>query len=528
MADTHLLASGHNLWLAAVSIVIATLISFVMPKLSRRARSSIGNYMQLLVAWCVSILRSLREGDKDAQPPNEELPRPSESDALSEPTDRLRFEDRLRQAMLRGGRMDRSASQEQIAVLAIDLDGFKPVKDTYGDAAGDILLQTAAQRLTEVARSGDTVAHAAGDEFLVLLEGLKDAQDCTVVLDRILAALQRPFEVMGRHLQISCSIGAAMHTDQLEPHELVASAGTAMGAAKRAGGDGYAMFEKLAASDTTDQIQLQGDLRHALEGRQIELYYQPKINAQRNRMTGVEALVRWNHPRLGLLPPDRFIGLAERHGLMSGLGGWILNEACAQVAAWAAAGVYLRVSINLSAVQLRDPTLVDKVEEALRRHEILGSQLLCEITESVAMMNAQVTQSTFEKLAQLGVFLSIDDFGTGYSTMNQLSELRSHQLKIDRSFVQDLESKEGTRVIVEAMINLAHSLGLTLVAEGVETAGQRDILLRLGCDELQGFFYARPMRASSVAGWSVEDNATPRNGQLPISQRQPILGTGAT
>ena len=498
----------------------------------------VASCMLLLVAWFVSILearlqvvaRQLLQSLQAANTPNEERLNPATSDALTDLPNRLLFEDRLRHAMLRGERTDRSASQQHIAVLFVDLDGFKPVNDSFGHAAGDMILKAAAQRLTEAARSGDTVARAGGDEFLILLEGLKDAQDCVVVLDRILAALQRPFEVMGRNLQISCSIGVAMHTDKLEPYELVERAGAAMDAAKRAGGGAYAMFETNMATDTADQIQLQADLRHALEGRQIELYYQPKINARRHRMTGVEALARWNHPRLGLLGPDRFIGLAERHGLMVGLGGWILNEACAQVAAWGAAGVYLRVSINLSAVQLRDPTLADKVEEALRRHDILGSQLLCEITESVAMMNTQVTQSTFEQLARLGVFLSIDDFGTGYSSLHQLSALSAHQLKIDHSFIQDLETKEGARFIVEAMIKLAHSLGLTLVAEGVETVGQRDILLRLGCDELQGFFYARPMRASSIAGWSVEESATPApgNGQPPIRQRHPILGTGAT
>jgi EAL domain-containing protein (putative c-di-GMP-specific phosphodiesterase class I) len=224
-------------------------------------------------------------------------------------------------------------------------------------------------------------------------------------------------------------------------------------------------------------------------------------------MSGLEALVRWNHPRLGIVGPDTFIPLAERFGLIVRLGHWVINEACRQVAAWSTEGRHMRVAVNLSVHQLREASLVDSVEEALRRYGLLGSQLICEITESVAIQEREVTTRTFEGLARIGVHLSIDDFGTGYSSLSQLRDLPARQLKIDRSFVKDIESKEDARAVVEAVIKLAHALRLTVVAEGVETQGQRDVLLGLGCDELQGFFYARPMRANAVLGWSLDEAA---------------------
>ena len=451
--------------------------------------------------------QSLQESNSRLQTANEELLQRAFSDPLTGLPNRLLFEDRLRHAVQRLDRVNQARREEQVAVLFVDLDGFKPVNDSYGHAAGDLVLKATAERLLKESRAGDTVARVGGDEFLLLLEGLKTSEDAIQVVNRVLIALAKPFHVLDKRVQVACSVGMVVYPEHGEPDKLIAHADAAMYAAKRAGGSTYAMFEAHMAVDAADQMQLQTDLRQALEGEQFELYYQPKIDGRRNRISGVEALVRWNHPRLGIVGPAEFIGLAERFGLIVRLGNWILNEACRQVAAWSKVGLYLRVAINLSATQLREPTLVDKVEEALRRHGILGSQLLCEITESVAMQDMKVTQRTFEGLSQLGVHLSIDDFGTGYSSLSQLRDLPARQLKIDRSFVKDLETKSDARAVVEAVVKLAHALRLSVVAEGVETLGQRDILLRLGCDELQGFFYARPMQAGQVPTWSLDTPA---------------------
>jgi len=476
--------------IATLMLLLGTLLASILEvRLQRVARQ---------------LSQSLQESNERLQSANDELLQRALSDPLTGLPNRLLFEDRLRQAVQRCGRSHQNAVVEQLAVLFVDLDGFKPVNDTFGHGAGDQILIASAQRLVAEARSGDTVARVGGDEFVLLLEGLRDVEDCVAVANRILRAFAQPFEVAGRQLRISCSIGIAMHAVQGDAEKLVAHADAAMYAAKRTGGSSLAFFEAHMAIDAADHLQLQSDLRQALEDNQLELYYQPKIHGRRHRMSGLEALVRWNHPRLGVVGPDTFIPLAERFGLIVRLGHWVINEACRQVAAWGDEGRHMRVAVNLSVHQLREVSLVDSVEEALRRHGLLGSQLICEITESVAIQEREITTRIFEGLARIGVHLSIDDFGTGYSSLSQLRDLPARQLKIDRSFVRDIEGQEDARAVVEAVIKLAHALQLTVVAEGVETQGQRDVLLSLGCDELQGYFYARPMRASAVLGWSLD------------------------
>lgn len=386
-----------------------------------------------------------------------------------------------------------------LAFYFVDLDGFKPINDSFGHAAGDIILRGTADRLRREARECDTVARVGGDEFLILLDGVLDQEACVNVARRMLAALAWPFEVAGRQVQIACSIGIVVHPDHGERSKLVANADAAMYAAKRAGGSCYALFEPHMISDASEQLELQNDLRQALERGELSLHYQPKIDGIRGQISGVEALMRWNHPKHGMVSPLIFIGLAERIGLIGRLGNWVINEACRQLAEWADSGLRMRVAINVSVHQLRDDGLV---ERALNEHGIHASQLLCEITESVAMEDIQTVQRTFEGLARIGVFLSIDDFGTGYSSLSYLRQLPAQQLKIDRSFVSDLEHSDHSRAVVDAVISLAHALGLRVVAEGVETQGQQDILVAMGCDELQGFFFARPMSASHLLAWS--------------------------
>ena len=418
------------------------------------------------------LVESLQSANSQLQTANHELQRRAFLDPLTGLPNRLLFEDRLAHALSRGeGRVVR-----RLAVLFVDLDGFKPVNDSLG--------------------------HAAGDR----LQHLVDAADAVALATRVVEALGLPFTFQGRQLQVSASVGIAVHPDHGAAKQLMVHADAAMYAAKRAGGNTYALFESHMNAGAARQLALQSDLRHARARGQLSLHYQPKFDGERSQIRGVEALMRWTHPDHGNVPPNVFIPMAERFGLIKELGDWVIDEACRQMRAWDEEGMRMRVAINLSVHQLRQEDLVDRVRSALVRHEIEASRLLCEITESIAMEDIEVTQRAFDGLRRLGVFLSIDDFGTGYSSLSYLRKLPAAQLKIDRSFIQDLETSRDARAIVDAVIKLAHALDLKVVAEGVETEGQRDILLALQCDELQGYLFARPMPASDLLDWASGHN----------------------
>ncbi len=453
------------------------------------------------------LTESLQESNARLKAANDELQHRAFSDPLTGLPNRLLFEDRLRQALLRLDRNNHDGVVERLAVLFIDLDGFKPINDSFGHAAGDVILRCAADRLRLEAREGDTVARVGGDEFLLLLENVKDEAACIAVAERALKSLSQPFELSEKQVQIACSIGIAVHPGHGERSKLVANADAAMYAAKRAGGSCHVLFEPHMGSDASAQLELQNDLRHALARGELSLHYQPKIDGQDGQICGVEALLRWTHPQHGMVSPMVFIALAERFGLIGQLGNWVIDEACRQIAEWKRSGASIRVAINISAHQLRDNSLVVRIEQALARHGVAASQLLCEITETVAMEDMKATQRSYDGLARIGVFLSIDDFGSGYSSLNYLRQLPARQLKIDRSFVNDLEFSEDARSVVNAVVKLAHALNLRVVAEGVETAAQRDILLAMHCDELQGYFFARPMTAQALLAWSEGDQA---------------------
>ena len=448
---------------------------------------------------------SLEMTNAQLQAANDELHKRAFIDPLTGVGNRLLFEDRLRHAVSRIARAEERISgrdQEKLAVLFIDLDGFKPVNDSFGHAAGDSVLKEAALRLLSVARDSDTVARVGGDEFVLLMEDVVSLADCVTLARRLVEAVGRPFEIAHRQVQISGSVGIVVYPDHGRGDKLVANADAAMYAAKRAGGGTYAMFESHMDIGALEELNLQNDLRHAVELRQLQLYYQPKVDGRDGRISGVEALLRWNHPERGMILPGVFIPIAERFGLIKGLGEWVIEEACPQMHAWAVAGMRMRVAINLSVHQLRQDDLVARIQQALDRYHVEASQLLCEITESVAMDDIKATHRAFDGLGRRGVYLSIDDFGTGYSSLSYLRKLPARQLKIDQSFVKDLEVDSDARAVVDAVVRLAHALGLDVVAEGVESAGQRDILLKLGCDELQGFFFAKPMPADAMLAWA--------------------------
>ncbi|KQP37021.1 bifunctional diguanylate cyclase/phosphodiesterase [Pseudorhodoferax sp. Leaf274] len=440
---------------------------------------------------------------------NAELQQIAFRDALTGLPNRLLFDDRVTSAVERCRRDSTS-----LALLFIDLDGFKPVNDSFGHRVGDAVLQEVGRRLAIGLRASDTVARVGGDEFVLLLEGCCDSAAIAQTAQRLIDVVSMPMEQGGHEVRLSCSIGIALFPSDGPDAELMAHADAAMYAAKRAGGASYAFFEAHMNAGVREQIALQRDLRLAIERGELALHYQPKVSAGRAVITGVEALVRWHHPARGLLGPALFIPVAERFGLISAVGNWVVEEACRQVAAWQQQGLRLRVAINLSVHQLRQEDFVRRVAAIIARAGIDPALLTFEITESVAMDDAEGTLKAFEALSGIGVQLSIDDFGTGYSSLSYLRQLQVGELKIDRSFVQDLESSADARAIVEAVIRLAHALGLKVVAEGVETAAQRDVLTHLQCDDLQGYLFAKPMTAERVAEWA-EDNRRPN--QLPFA-----------
>jgi len=450
---------------------------------------------------------SLQEANTQLRNANDELRRRTLEDRLTALANRELFEDRLRHAIARWDRLvagGADPNRSKLAVLFVDLDGFKPVNDSFGHGVGDVVLKEAAQRLARVARRSDTVARVGGDEFLLLVEEVGDQTDCVSLAQRIVADIRQPFQIGKQRIEISASVGIAIFPDHGRMDKLVSCADSAMYAAKRAGGNSMAVYESHMESDALSALSLQGDLRRAVERGELQLYYQPKIDGLEGRVHGVEALVRWNHPDRGVLSPSMFIPLAERFGLIGGIGNWVIEEACRQMRDWLEAGMRMRVAINLSAHQLREPDLVERIGRALSRERIDPSCLLCEITETAAMDDIKATQVAFEGLARIGVFLSIDDFGTGHSSLSYLRQLPARQLKIDRSFVQDLQSSSDARAVVEAVVRLAHALGLRVVAEGVETRGQRDALVDMGCDEMQGFLFASPMPAKELLQWAVD------------------------
>ncbi|RCW69297.1 putative bifunctional diguanylate cyclase/phosphodiesterase [Pseudorhodoferax soli] len=470
--------------------------------------------MLLSLAMFTSLLDARMQGRTERlavslKAANAELQEIAFRDALTGLPNRLLLGERVASAVERCRR-----DHTSLALLFIDLDGFKPVNDSFGHHVGDAVLKEAGRRLAAGLRACDTVARVGGDEFVLLLEGVSDSAAIAQAAQRLIDVVSAPMEQCGHEVRLSCSIGIALFPSDGPDAELMAHADAAMYAAKRAGGSAYAFFEAHMNAGVREQIELQRDLRLALERGELLLHYQPKVSAGREVVTGVEALVRWQHPTRGMLGPALFIPVAERFGLISAVGNWVIEEACRQIAAWQEQGLRLRVAVNLSVHQLRQDDFVRRVAATIARAGIDPRQLTFEITESVAMEDAESTLQAFEALCGIGVHLSIDDFGTGYSSLAYLRQLQVGELKIDRSFVQDLESSADARAIVEAVIRLAHALGLKVVAEGVETAAQQDVLTRLQCDDLQGYLFARPMAAERVAEWAV---ASRRPNQLPFA-----------
>jgi diguanylate cyclase len=461
-------------------------------------------------------------------------------DALTGLPNRMHFEERLDMTLARVGRRPGA-----MAVLFIDLDGFKAVNESFGHAAGDEVLREVGRRLHGLARSQDTLARAGGDEFLMLMAEPGSPEGAALVAQTALHALMAPYrltapdsgqgdeaaETSGHHqragteVRLSCSIGIAMFPEHGTLSRLVANADAAMFAVKRTGGATYAFFEPRMELDAGDQLGLQNDLRLAVERAELHLFYQPKVDARTREMTGVEALVRWQHPVRGAVGAAELIAVAERFGLIGAIGQWVIDESCRQIRRWEAQGLRIRMAVNLSAHQLRQDDLVQRVRQSFEAHRVDASLFTFEITESVAMEDTQATVRSFAQLARAGVSLAIDDFGTGHSSLAYLRTLPAKQLKIDRSFIGDLGQSGDAMAVVDAVIRLAHALGLRVVAEGVETDRQCEILTTLGCDEFQGYLFARPMDAERIALWALGEASTrlalePRR-EVPVNEAPP-------
>lgn len=417
-------------------------------------------------------------------------------DALTGLFNRYSLESRLAQALLAARR-----DEQQLAVMFIDLDRFKVINDTLGHHAGDQLLVEVSDRLSRCVRESDIVARLGGDEFIVVLAALSNEMDAVLVARKILAVLSAPHEVDGRLLHSTPSIGIALYPANGDDADtLMKNADTAMYHAKEKGRNNFQFFCPDMTAAATERLELERDLRSALENQEFELHYQPQVRTQSGEIHGVEALIRWRHRERGLVPPLKFIPIAEETGVIEAIGAWVLREACRQMAAWRNEGFALQhVAVNLSAHQLRSPELLSQVRDAIAEFDLAPGVLELEITESVAMEDPERAIDQLRALRDSGVELAIDDFGTGYSSLAYLKMLPIHTLKLDRAFVRDIETDENDAAISAATLALARNLGLRVVAEGVETEAQRRFLSEHACDLLQGYLFGRPEPADDLS-----------------------------
>ncbi|HEY8101708.1 MAG TPA: EAL domain-containing protein [Burkholderiaceae bacterium] len=417
-------------------------------------------------------------------------------DLLTELPNRLLLEDRFQQAIAYA---DRDGSK--VALIFLDLDNFKTINDSLGHSVGDKLIQKVAQRLSECLREIDTICRQGGDEFLIVLPSLADADALAPIAAKIASSLFEPFGIEGNQLTTSASLGVAIYPDDgADFNTLTKKADMAMYRAKNAGRNTYRFFDAQMDIDAIEQLNMSNGLRQALERQEFVLHYQPQIDLASNRLIGVEALIRWNHPELGMILPNRFIPVAENNGLIVPIGEWVLHEACRQAAEWQLAGIdNIVIAVNMSALQFKHGNLEHSITSALRKSGLAPAFLELELTESILIHDTESVLATVKRLKLLGINLSIDDFGTGYSSLSYLKRFDVDKLKIDQSFIHNLETHPEDEAIIRAIIQMAQSLGLRTIAEGVEKESVASQLRMLGCDEVQGYFFARPMSAESFS-----------------------------
>jgi diguanylate cyclase len=417
-------------------------------------------------------------------------------DFLTNLPNRALLQDRLGQAIELAHRQGR-----RLAVMFMDLDQFKHINDSLGHAVGDQLLQSVARRVVGCVRHSDTVSRQGGDEFILLLPYIEHAEDAALSAQKVLAALAAPHHVGGHHLHIGASVGISIYPDDGQDEEtLIKGADAAMYDAKDSGRNTYRFFDPSMNARAVERQSLEAGLRLALERQEFVLHYQPKINLHSGNIVGVEALVRWQHPQRGLLPPAQFVAIAEDSGLILPIGRWVLREACRQARAWQDAGLPpTAVAINTSAPEFQAKDFLENIRAILEETRLEPRYLEIELTENILMRDAEATESVLHALADLGIKLAVDDFGTGYSSLSYLRRFPLDTLKIDQSFVSRMIDNPDDAAIVSAVISMAKSLRLHVIAEGVETFEQGQFLRDRQCDEAQGDYFGRPVAADALA-----------------------------
>jgi diguanylate cyclase (GGDEF)-like protein len=417
----------------------------------------------------------------------------AQHDVLTGLPNRSLLQDRLGQAVAYSVRCD-----HPVWVMLIDLDRFKFVNDSMGHKAGDVLLMTVAARLRSALRDTDTVARLSGDEFVVILTQHEDQPLSVDIVQRLMDSVAQPVMLGSKEFFVTCSIGVAVYpTDGAPAESLIEHADIAMYRAKKLGRNNFQFYTPAMNEEAMERVRIESALRNALERNEFVLHYQPQVDLASGEIVGMEALIRWQHPEMGMVAPSRFIGVAEDTGLIVPIGAWVMRAACLQNQAWQQAGLgKLRVAVNLSARQFGAANLVEQIRAVLEETGLAPACLEIELTESLFMSDVTLAVELLHSMKALGVNLSIDDFGTGYSSLSYLSRFPIDVLKIDRSFVAAITRDSNDAAIVDSIIALAHNLKLAVIAEGVETEEQLDYLRRHGCDEMQGYYFSRPLPAA--------------------------------
>jgi diguanylate cyclase (GGDEF)-like protein len=459
------------------------------------------------------MLAEIEEREETLKERQKHLQQLAHFDNLTQLPNRVLYSDRLLQSILQAQR-----TEQKVAIRFIDLDHFKDINDSVGHRIGDLLLKDVAARLLSIVRISDTVARMGGDEFTILLPNISHRDNANTVADKIVKHLSQPYQLESEELYISASVGVAIFPDDgITVDELLKNADTAMYQAKSNGKNMYRFYSLDMLAIAKNRITIMNNLHHAIERNELILHYQPKMNMARDRMVGAEALMRWQHPEMGIIPPDRFIPLAEETGLIIPMGEWALRRVCLQIREWQEQGYSpCIIAVNVSPIQFKRHNFFETVRDIIDETGIDPSLLELEVTESTIMQDMGSTIKTLRALKDLGIAISIDDFGTGYSSLSNLKRFPIDTLKIDKSFIVNIANNVDDKAIVSAIISMAKSLGLNIIAEGVETEAQLSFLSEQGCNEIQGYLFSKPLPAELLIQFMCKQGSTRSLSDLTI------------